>query len=494
MPNTERAFIDETERSAALHSFGLLDAPKESDFDDIARMASEVCGTPMAVVNLVDTERQFFLAEVGLGVRETPLETSFCGKALLETDLLIVPDARRDPRFAGNPLVHGEPGLQFYAGVLLKTPEGLPVGTMCVLDTVPRELDDRQIQMLKFLARQAMAQMELRRSLARQEVFLGQIRASETRHRQIVDSAIDFAMITLDLDGNVTSWSVGAERILGWSEEEMLGRPADVFFTAEDRAADLAGQEMDSAREKGRGIDERWHQRKDGSQFWASGEMMPLRDDLGLHVGYVKILRDRTAQREAELQRDDLMRELSHRMKNQLAMVQAIASQTFRTAKTLEEGREAISARLAALARAQDILTSTHWNAAEISLIVDEALRPHRSGEGRITASGPALQLSSDQGLGLSLVIHELATNAVKYGSLSVEEGSVAIDWDLSAEGVFSFHWQESGGPIVEIPTRTGFGSRLIERIVAPYFDGTGKLHFEPAGVRFELVGTLGQD
>lgn len=481
--------VDETRRSAALHAYDLLDSPRDRDFDDIARMASVVCGTPIAVVNLVDTERQFFLAEVGLGIRETPLETSFCGKAILGEDMMIVPDARLDPRFDGNPLVHGSGGLHFYAGALLKNPDGFAVGTMCVLDTVPRELDSRQIEMLRFLAHQAMAQMELRRSLAAQKRLLEQSRASEARHRQIVDSAVDFAVITLDLDGNVTSWSVGAERILWWTESEMLGRRGDVFFSAEDRAAGVPEREMRSAREEGRGLDERWHHRRDGSTFWASGEIMPLKDEQDQHVGYVKILRDRTQQRESELQREALMHELAHRIKNSLAMVQAIATQTLRNASSLADAGEAISGRLIALGRAQDILLGSHRDLTDIRMIVEEALRPHRSGEARIVASGPVLELTSDQGLGLSLALHELATNAMKYGALSIPGGKVAVSWSNTAEDGFRFCWREADGPAVATPTRSGFGSRLIERIVAPYFNGTGKLAFNPAGVCFDLEG-----
>ncbi|MEF2553288.1 HWE histidine kinase domain-containing protein [Aurantimonas sp. A2-1-M11] len=491
MNASDPSCVEEAVRSAELHAYGLLDAPREQDFDDIARMASQVCGTPIAVVNLVDTHRQFFLAEVGIGMRETPLETSFCGHAILEDDMLIVPDARLDPRFDGNPLVHVEPGLRFYAGALLKTPSGAPVGTMCVLDTVPRDLDERQIDMLRFLARQAMTQMELRRSLAAQKRLHDENRASEARYRQIVDSAVDFAILTLDLGGNVTSWNVGAEQILGWSETEMLGKTADIFFTPEDRADGILEKELDGARRDGRGIDERWHLRKDQSRFWASGEMMPLNDDADHHVGYVKILRDRTERRTAELQREELMQEQAHRMKNMLAMVQAITAQTFRTARSLEEGSEAISGRLSALGRAQDVLTHSRTDSTDIRHLVEDALRPHRSGEERISANGPAVELSPEQGVGLSLAIHELATNAAKYGALSVAGGCVTIDWTVSHDRSFQFRWRESGGPDVEPPLRTGFGTRLIERIVAPYFEGVGKLTFDPAGVRFEMIGTI---
>lgn len=154
---------DETERLAALAGYNVLDTPRESDFDDIVRLTSEICGTPIAVVNLIGDGRQFFKAEVGLGVREIPLETSFCGHAILDEDFMLVPDATLDRRFDCNPLVTGDPGLRFYAGALLKTAAGLPIGTLCVLDFKPKDLAPHQRMALRTLANQVMTQLELRR-------------------------------------------------------------------------------------------------------------------------------------------------------------------------------------------------------------------------------------------------------------------------------------------------------------------------------------------
>ncbi|SAL11141.1 PAS/PAC sensor hybrid histidine kinase [Caballeronia peredens] len=152
-------------RIAALSRYEVLDTPREQAFDEIAGLAAALCRVPIAVVNFIGAGRQFFKAEVGLGVRETPLESSFCAKALLEEEFLHVADASADPRFAGNPLVTGEPHLRFYAGALLKTEEGVAIGTLCVLDYEPRNLDDVQIQALRVLARQTMAALELRRAM-----------------------------------------------------------------------------------------------------------------------------------------------------------------------------------------------------------------------------------------------------------------------------------------------------------------------------------------
>lgn len=165
------------QRLAALERYGVLDSPRESTFDDIAQLAADICGVPIAVVNFIADDRQFFKAEVGLGVRESPLETSFCAKAILEESFLLVPDATEDPRFAGNPLVTAENGLRFYAGALLKTPQGLPIGTLCVLDTQTRDLSELQQRALKVIARQIMDQLNLRVALADKAAQEQQLRA-----------------------------------------------------------------------------------------------------------------------------------------------------------------------------------------------------------------------------------------------------------------------------------------------------------------------------
>ncbi len=156
-------------RLDALRRYQILDTPPEQAFDDLCAIAARVCRAPIAVVNLVEETRQFFKAEIGLGVRETPVDISICAHAILQRDLFVVPDTTRDPRFACNPLVAGPPHLRFYAGALLETPEGIPIGTVCVLDyeARPAGLTDEQADTLGALARQAMTQLEHRRLLLR---------------------------------------------------------------------------------------------------------------------------------------------------------------------------------------------------------------------------------------------------------------------------------------------------------------------------------------
>ncbi len=163
------------ERLAALRAYDILDTPRESDFDEIVLLASEICEAPISVVNLIDADRQWFKAEVGLGVRETPLDTSLCAHAILDVDFMEIPDTLQDGRMSDNALCTGEPYLRYYAGALLQTADGLPLGTLCVLDFTPRTLTPFQRNALQVLARQVMTQLDLRLSLKRQALLQKEI-------------------------------------------------------------------------------------------------------------------------------------------------------------------------------------------------------------------------------------------------------------------------------------------------------------------------------
>jgi PAS domain S-box-containing protein len=298
------------------------------------------------------------------------------------------------------------------------------------------------------------------------------LRANEARHRQIINSATDYAIISKDLKGRITSWNEGARRILGWSEDEIVGNTAHRYFTPEDVAAGRVEDEMVIALRDGTAPDERWHVRKDGSRFWATGELTPLLDDGGAVVGFVKVLRDRTEQRRAEEHQRLLINESNHRVKNTLATVQSIASQTLRNAETAEEARSALESRLLALSRAHDVLTRENWEGANLHEIVAQAVAPYSSrGEDRLHLTGEPVRLPPRMALALAMALQELATNAVKYGALSNETGQVRIAW-RDGDDRLHLTWTEQGGPAVTPPSRRGFGTRLIERSLASDLDG----------------------
>jgi GAF domain-containing protein len=159
MPSTETA------RLAALNRYAILDTEPEQSFDDLVVLASFVCRTPIATLSLVDDHRQWFKSKVGVEIRETPRDISFCAHAIQQEELFIVPDALEDPRFKDNPLVLGDPHIRFYAGAPLIDEDGYALGTLCVMDRQPRELDDTQKEALRSLRRLALSQIELRRNI-----------------------------------------------------------------------------------------------------------------------------------------------------------------------------------------------------------------------------------------------------------------------------------------------------------------------------------------
>ena len=164
MPSLSALALDEQERLEALNSYGILDTEPEPVFNDIAQLAAYVCGTPMSSVTLLDDERQWLKARVGIDVREVSREQTFCQYALRATDIFEIPDTRADAVYANNPMVIGAPYIRFYVGTPLLTPDGYPLGTLCAFDTVPRSLSTDQREALRLLARQVMAHLELRRT------------------------------------------------------------------------------------------------------------------------------------------------------------------------------------------------------------------------------------------------------------------------------------------------------------------------------------------
>lgn len=161
----------EEERLTELRRYGILDTEREKDFDELVEIASDICETPVSVVNFIDEGRQWFKAEVGLGVRSTPIETSLCGHVILQGDFVEIPDTLRDERMADNPLCTSEPGFRFYAGAVLKGANGLPLGTLCVLDHKPRTLTDRQRRILTVLSKHVMRELNLRVALEDERVL-----------------------------------------------------------------------------------------------------------------------------------------------------------------------------------------------------------------------------------------------------------------------------------------------------------------------------------
>lgn len=192
----------------------------------------------------------------------------------------------------------------------------------------------------------------------------------------------------------------------------------------------------------------------------------------------------------AEAQQRVIQREMAHRIKNILSMTMAVVSQSLRHSASLDDASTTITRRIDALANVQDILTSARNSDADVRDLITQTLQPYQTPDSRIRLNGPDIIIHAQQALGMALAIHELATNAVKYGALSNDSGIVTVIWK-DGDRVFDLLWEETGGPPATAPTRKGFGSRLLSRIVPSYFSGEAQLFYNASGVRYELHGTI---
>ena len=307
----------------------------------------------------------------------------------------------------------------------------------------------------------------------------------EARYQLILESATDYAIICMDAGRRITEWNVGARNLLGWSEEEMVGHCADIIFTPEDQAAGAPELETSTADREGRASDERWHMCKDGERIWGAGLLMPMR---GTGGGYLKIMRDRTSDRMAEDRQNLLLAELQHRVRNVLAVVRSVAARTAEASGSLEDFSSHFDGRLSTLARTQNIFSRTGETTVELEELVRDELIALAAGDNkRIQVKGPSVRLRQGAAETFALALHELATNAVKYGALSQPKGRLVINWRIlntSAGKRLSLEWRERGVLLDADPVRTGFGRDLIERGLPYELGAATSLEFERGGVR----------
>lgn len=308
----EVAEVAELERLRALRSFGVLDTDPEEAFDDLTALAAHVCGTPMALVSLVDSDRQWFKSRLGLAVCQTPREVSFCAHALSGDRALVVSDATLDPRFADNPLVTGEPGLRFYAGAPLVTGTGYVLGTLCVLDVVPRALSGLQVEHLTALARQVVSQLELRRqaeALASEVGARAAAQATLRESQRLLQGVLDHTDVVVyakDLDGRYLLANQAHARLLDREDGGVLGCSDYDLFPA--LAADeFRRHDLQVAASGRREVFAEQVTHLDGTVHGYLSTKFPLRDDTGrvyavagVSTDVTELTREREAHAEAE--------------------------------------------------------------------------------------------------------------------------------------------------------------------------------------------------
>jgi PAS domain S-box-containing protein len=308
--------------------------------------------------------------------------------------------------------------------------------------------------------------------------------ADAQRFAAIIEFSED-AIISKDLNGIITSWNPGAQRLFGYLAEEVIGKSITILIPTERH--DEEPLILERIR-RGERIDhyETVRRRKDGRLIDISLTVSPIKSASGEVIGASKIARDISERKRSEALIVTLVREAEHRARNVLAVVQAMVRLS--QSDTPEGLKTAIDGRIRALANVHSLFVQSRWAGAELRKLIEEELSPYLRGEGSAHIDGPTVLLTQDGAQTVALAIHELATNAAKYGALSVEDGRVTVEWSRTPDETLLIRWTESGGPPVRAPSRSGVGTRVVENMIRAV---NGKLEVNWHAEGFECALTL---
>jgi PAS domain S-box-containing protein len=474
-------------------AYALPEAFDDPGLTAITDFAARLCDAPMAVVSLVGEDRQTFIARHGVPMDGSPRATSFCATTMLDRRLLIVPDARSDARFADYALVTGPPHIRFYAGAPLLTPEGAPLGALCVLDPAPRPggLTDRQQEGLRVLAAAALERLD-RMRIERQRADDADEAAqalsdSELRFRLLADAMPQMVWSTRP-DGYHDYYNARWYDYTGMPPGSTDGEGWNGMFHPDDQDRAWAAWRRSLATGEPYEIEYRLR-RADGVYRWTLGRALAMRDGGGRIVRWFGTCTDIHEQKLAFEEREIISQELSHRIKNIFSVIAGLIALAARGEPQIAPLAGRLRDRIMALGRAHDFVrphsAGSHPGVRQDSLqgLLDQLFAPYALGEGsRIVVRGDDVRVDDRSATPLALLFHELATNAAKHGALSTADGSVRLD--IVAEGDrVGLLWREAGGPPVEPPTRTSFGTQLLDLSVRRQLGGDYRADWPATGL-----------
>ena len=502
--------IDERARMAALETYDLDTLANGDALGQITDFAAALCDAPIALVSLVEDKRQSFIARTGITATETPRSQSFCAFAMHGSDVMVVPDATQDPRFADNPLVTGEPSIRFYAGAPLITDDGMPLGSLCVIDTKPREgLNALQRQGLLTLAANVMARLRDSRDAAAwraaDNIVRRELSDSRDRFRTLADSMPQMVWSTLP-DGYHDYYNARWYEFTGTPPGSTDGAAWNGMFHPDDQERAWGAWRHSLATGEPYQIEYRLRH-VDGTYRWVLGRALPMRDDADAITRWFGTCTDIHEQKLAQEEREVISQELSHRIKNIFAVVAGLVSFAARARPEATDIANDLRQRITALGRAHDFVrphsAASQPIAAQDSLegLLEELFVPYQaiapldapssSDAARITITGDPIAIDDRSATPLALLFHELATNATKYGALSNPTGTVTVTV-ARTDDYATMHWQERGGPKVVAPVGPGgFGAQLVELSAIRQLGGSVSYDWQEDGVVITIVTPL---
>ena len=453
----------------------------DAELRAITAFAANLCGVETALVSLVEESRNHFIAREGMMAREAPRATGFCQHAMIDTGLMEVRDATLDPRFANTPLVTGAPYVRFFAGAPLVSSEGAPLGALCLVDPTPRPagLNSIQREGLMVLSQAVMRRLEGRRGrgLAERE-----LRASMGRFEALADAMPQMAWSTQD-DGQTdyfnarwyefTGAKVGDHHGAGWLEAL---HPDDQGLAAEAWGKAVTSGEPYEVEYRLR--------RHDGEYRWTLARGLPVRDTESGSNRWFGTNTD-IHERKAMIENQELLtRELSHRIKNIFSVIGGLIGLEARSIPEFRPVADGMIARIAALSRAHDFVRpEDEAEGEDLCQLLEKLFEPYHGDDVRVRMECGTIPIAEHATTPVALIFHELATNSVKYGALSVAGGHVALTV-IEADGELCFDWREVGGPVPVAPASGGggFGTTLVDLSATRNLRGTIERRFPPSG------------
>jgi PAS domain S-box-containing protein len=471
------ASTSKADRAAVIRAYDLAGYRDSGQLDDLAAFASELCGTPIALVSVVEEETQQFLATIGIDADQTPRDTSFCAHVMVgRAETMVVPDARRDVRFADYSLVKGPPHIRFYAGARLLSREGVPLGAICVISPEPRPegLTAFQRRGLEVLATAVMGRLHDRRVRREHEQAVeaseARVADSEQRFRTLADTMPQMVWSTLP-DGFHDYYNARWYDFTGMPDGSTDGEGWNGMFHADDQDRAWARWRHSLATGEPYQIEYRLRHR-DGTYRWVLGRALPIRDAEGNITRWFGTCTDIHEQKLALEEREIVSQELSHRIKNIFAVISGLIAFAARSHPGFGGIASDLRDRITALGRAHDFVRphspQSRPKARQDSLhgLLGDLFEPYRGDQdgARIQVIGDDVPVDDRSATPLALLFHELATNAAKYGALSIPTGHVELAVHRADSEMVKLFWQEKGGPKLEAtPDHSGFGSQLVE-------------------------------